>query len=300
MILRLLFNVLCLPAMLQTADWQSDRVSDAEVIRAELVRTTEGKDARIGVAVLTDCGDLATINGDEPLPMQSVYKFPQALAVAKYCVDNGISFSDTIEIAASQLHTDTYSPMRDRYGVRDLRLPIAELLAYSVQQSDNNACDVLFDLIGGTGYANDYIHGLGFDDIHIVSTEDDMHKDTGLCYANSSTAAAMARLLRYFDAALRDSSSKYEYIASLMETCTTGTDRLARGIGDETMVFGHKTGTGDRNAEGKIIAVNDVGYVHLANGRRYYIAVFVADSGYDMDESSALIAEVARIVAGFL
>ena len=300
MTLRLLFNVIFLPAMLHAADWQSDQLFDTEVLRTELVRATDGKYARIGVAVLTDGNDLATVNGVEPLPMQSVYKFPQALAVARYCVDNGISLSDTIEIAASQLHSNTYSPMRDRYGVRGLRLPIAELLAYSMQQSDNNACDILFDLIGGTGYANDYIHGLGFDDIHIVSTEDDMHRDTGLCYANSSTAAAMARLLRYFDTTLRNSAPEYEYIATLMETCTTGTDRLARGIGDDAMVFGHKTGTGDRNAEGKIIAVNDVGYVHLANGRRYYIAVFVADSGYDMDESSALIAEVARIVAGFL
>ena len=297
---QLLFAVICLMAMIHSAAEHPCRIFDPEGLRAELVMATDSKDARIGVAVLTDCGDLVAVNGYEQLPMLSVYKFPQALSVARYCINNAISFSDTIEIAASQLHTDTYSPMREKYGVRDLCLPISELLAYSMQQSDNNACDILFELIGGTGYTNDYLRGLGFDDIHIVSTEDDMHKDTNLCYANSSNATAMARLLRYFDTTLRNTAPEYEYIATLMETCTTGTDRLARGIDGDIMVFGHKTGTGDRNAEGKIIAVNDVGYVHLANGRRYYIAVFVTDSGYDMDETSALIAEVARIVAGFL
>lgn len=295
---RLLTAIIGVIAMMQSAAETPGPLFDAEGLRDELAKVTEEKDARIGVAVLADCGDWVTINGDEALPMLSVYKFPLALATARYCADNGISFSDSIEIAASQLHTDTYSPMRDRYGVRNLRLPIAELLAYSMQQSDNNACDILFDLTGGTGYANGYILGLGFDDIHIVSTEDDMHKDTGLCYANSSTATAMARLLRYFDTTLRYSSPEYEYIATLMETCTTGTDRLPHGIsGKAGMILGHKTGTGDSNAEGKIIAVNDVGYVHLPNGRRYYIAVFVADSGYDMATTSALIAELSRIVA---
>lgn len=298
---RLLTAIIGVIAMMQSAAETLGPLFDAEGLRVELAKVTEEKDARIGVAVLSDCGDWMTINDDEAMPMLSVYKFPLALATARYCADNGISFSDSIVIAASQLHTDTYSPMRDRYGVRDLRLPIAELLAYSMQQSDNNACDILFDLTGGTGYANDYIHGLGFNDIHIVSTEDDMHKDTNLCYANSSTAAAMARLLRYFDTTLRYSSPEYEYIATLMETCTTGTDRLAQGIsGMAGMVLGHKTGTGDCNAEGKIIAVNDVGYVHLPNGRRYYIAVFVADSGYDMATTSALIAELSRIVAQIL
>ena len=34
--------------------------------------------------------------------------------------------------------------------------------------------------------------------------------------------------------------------------------------------------------EGRISAVNDCGYVNLPNGTRYSIAVFVADSNYDI------------------
>ncbi len=44
------------------------------------------------------------------------------------------------------------------------------------------------------------------------------------------------------------------------------------------------------------VAVNDVGYVHLPNGRHYSIAVFIENSGYDMEQTEDLISKISEIV----
>ncbi|MDE5795715.1 MAG: class A beta-lactamase-related serine hydrolase, partial [Muribaculaceae bacterium] len=60
--------------------------------------------------------------------------------------------------------------------------------------------------------------------------------------------------------------------------------------------IGHKTGTGDKNAQGRIIAVNDAGYIFLPNRDGYAIAVFISDSGYGMVETEQIIADISEIV----
>lgn len=270
-------------------------------LHAQLSDFVAGKDARIGVAVITDSGDTLGVNLEQPFPMLSVYKFPQALAVAEHCRSNGISLFDSIDIASVEILPDTWSPLRDKYGIRDLRLPLAELLALTMQQSDNNACDILFRFLGGPQVVDGLMAEWGFGDIRVVSTEDEMHRDVNLCYRNSSTPVAMARLVDYFDRELRKRSPEYTFIAGLMETCATGTDRLAAPLVDvEGVTVGHKTGTGDRNSRGEIIGLNDVGYIHLPVGRRYAIAVFIADSTYDLLRTAALIARISEMVYGNL
>ena len=267
-------------------------------IEKKLTEFVKDKDARIGISVISQEGDTISINGNESFPMLSVYKFPQALAVADFCIKNHISFSDTINIDKSQIHPDTYSPLREKYGIVDLRLPIAELLAYSLQSSDNNACDILFNLIGGPEIAANYIFRLGFPDIYIRSTEVEMHKDLNLCYVNCSTPLEMCGLLSHFSKCLKHYNFEYNYIAYLMESCQTGLERLPKGLcaGDS---LGHKTGTGDTDSNDKIIAINDAGYFQLSNGKNYSIVVFIRDSSYDMETTAHLIGEISKMVASF-
>lgn len=137
-------------------------------LEAEIHTYIADKDARIGVAVIMDGDVYADVNGDRDFPMLSVYKFPQALAVADYCRRNGLSFSDTLHIAAEEIEENTWSPMRDMYGVRDIALPISELLGYTLQQSDNNACDVFFRFIGGTAVADSVMRSAGYEDMKIL------------------------------------------------------------------------------------------------------------------------------------
>lgn len=269
-------------------------------LEKQLQELVSGKDARIGIAVIIDGRDTVQVSGSKEFPMLSVYKFSQALAVADYCRRNGVSFSDSLSISATEIKENTWSPLRERYGVRDLILPISELLELTLTQSDNNACDILFRLIGGPHVADSLMKEMGFQDITIASTEDEMHRDPYLCYLNRSSPIEMARLFDLFNTEMKQSAPEYGYIAEMLEKCSTGTDRLALPLIGTEAVLGHKTGTGDLNSQGRIIAVNDCGYVILPSGLRYSAAVFIADSAYSMAETSALIAEISGIIYRFL
>jgi len=59
---------------------------------------------------------------------------------------------------------------------QDLDITLSALLTYAVTKSDNNACDFLFGVAGGTAAVNTYIHSLGVKDISIVFTEGEMEK----------------------------------------------------------------------------------------------------------------------------
>lgn len=265
-------------------------------LQQELSELAAEKDACVGIAVIIDRKDTVQVNGDKDFPMLSVYKFPQALAVADFCKRNQISLSDTLSIRPDELRPNTWSPLIESYGRIPLRLPIEELLAFSLQHSDNNACDILFHLIGGTSVADSVINGWGFPRIQIKSTENKMHLDTDLCYHNTATPLEMARLLDEFNNTMRMEEREYAAIADLMEACTTGADRIVNPIALTNAVVGHKTGTGDKNAADRIIAVNDVGYVNIPDGPSYSIAVFVSDSAYDMATTSGIIADISEKV----
>lgn len=61
-------------------------------------------------------------------------------------------------------------------------------------------------------------------------------------------------------------------------------------------VLGHKTGTSDRDADGRLIALNDAGFVLLPDERHYIIAVFVKDSRANDAGTEAMLADVSACV----
>lgn len=138
---------------------------------------------------------------------------------------------------------------------------------------------------------------LGYEDILITHTEDEMHRDPYLCYLNRTTPIEMARLFdRFYRQGMRHDSPLHEFIAASMMFCQTGLDRLPAPLISTDAMIGHKTGTGDRNSQGRIMAINDAGYIFMPNKAGYAIAVFVADSPYDMAETSKIIADISEIV----
>ncbi len=74
----------------------------------------------------------------------------------------------------------------------------------------------------------------------------------------------------------------------MLERCHTGVDRLPAPFLSKDVIIGHKTGTGFVNSQGRLSAINDCGYVRFPDGNRYVIAVFVADSAYDIIETSKM------------
>lgn len=261
----------------------------------ELERFVADKDATIGIAVIVDGCDTISVNGNRPFPMLSVYKLPIVLAFGDYLRFGNKLQSDRLIITKDDLNPNIYSPMREKYVDEDsIELSLHDIKAYALQQSDNNASDIIVGLMGGIDRAGIYLHRLGADEINVVSTESEMYADNNLCYKNTATPIAMARLIDVFDREFDDKFSRE--IKQLLESCATGVDRLAKPLKDKGVIIGHKTGTGFRLPDGRIMAVNDAGYVHLPNGRHYTIVVFVENSGYDMEDTEALIAIISEMV----
>ena len=270
---------------------------DNKAIEGALQEYIQEKDARIGVAVIINGKDTVSINGKRDFPMMSVMKFPLALTVAHWVNANGMSMNDTVTFCENALKEDTYSPMLKKYGKRRNSMTVKELLGWSLVESDNNAADILLNRVGGISGATSIMRQMDIsDDIVIGASEEDMHRDPYLSYLNRTTPLAMAQLFDRFYIEMRNASQSYSEISVMLEQCCTGLDRLAVPLLPTNATIGHKTGTGFPTPDGRISAVNDCGNVKLPDGTRYSIAVFVADSGYDMAATSAIIAEISNIV----
>ncbi len=145
--------------------------SSTSSLQQELSEYVEGKDANIGIAVIIDRKDTIEVNGSKAFPMLSVYKFPIAVALGDYLRVSNELVADPITITKSDMKPDTYSPMRDKYAGRDsIKISLHEIMAYALQQSDNNASDFLLKLMGGTDNAMLALKRLGIEDINVGST----------------------------------------------------------------------------------------------------------------------------------
>lgn len=266
-----------------------------ESLRNEIDRFTESRNAQTGVAVILPDGSMTSVNNGTHYPLMSVMKLHQAMAVADIMERKGISLEMKVGITKDDLKDGTYSPLRDRHPEGGIELSVKELLDYSLLLSDNNACDILFRLFGGTKATNLYLRTLGLENCEITQTEEEMHRDAGNCHKNWSTPEAAALLVK---ALLEQAESRpmFAHIVRTISGCKTGTDRLPAPLEDTGAIIGHKTGTGDRNSKGQLMGINDIGFVTLPDGQRYIIAVFVTDSDESPEATAGIIAEISRIV----
>lgn len=268
--------------------------SQIGVARNGIERIFEYAKGRVGVAVINiNSGDTLTVNGNGKFPMQSVFKFPLALAVL-HQVDLGkFTLDQKIHLKKSDLLPDTWSPLREKYPNGDVDVTLDELLSLTVSLSDNNGCDILFRLLGGPQEVEQYIRNLGVEEMAIVANEEEMHKDWNVQYRNWSSPYAMAQLLRMFyrDSILSRKST--EYLWNIMVKTVTGKARL-KGKLPEGTVVGHKTGSSGKNSKGITAATNDVGIVILPDGTPVVIIVFVSDSAADEKTRDAVIADIAK------
>ena len=230
-------------------------------------------------------GSIVGFNENERFAMHSVMKFPQALYVADYLTRNGLELDDTIVVDKAELMQDTWSPMLKLLEGKKA-FSYAELLELSLGQSDNNACELLFKFCGKPKAVEKYIRKLGFHDIHIRMTEEQMHKNPAKAIENSSTPAEMVRLFEWFYHH-KDDNQYLTFIWKAMADCSTGQERIPAAIPANAHIV-HKTGTGFPLPEG-VQDMNDAGVILMPDGSHAIIAVFSTHS-----PSEAVIANIAR------
>jgi beta-lactamase class A len=265
-------------------------------LRQQIAGVIGASRSDVGVSVLhLEKGDTLSVNGKKHYPMQSVYKFPLAMAVL-HQVDGGkLSLQQKIRLTRRDLLPDTWSPLRDKYPEANVDVTLEEILRYTVSMSDNNGCDVLFRLLGGTRPVDAYVRSLGVRGIAVAATEEEMHRAWDVQFTNWSEPAAMTALLKVFYQRKHLSEASSDLLWKLMVETSTGPDRI-KGLLPAGTVVAHKTGTSDTNAQGIAAATNDAGIVTLPNGEHFAIVVYVANSPADAKTREATIARITRAV----
>ena len=230
-------------------------------------------------------GSIVGINENERFAMHSVMKFPQALYVADYLSRKGLNLDDTIVVDKAGMMQDTWSPMLKLLEGKKA-FSYAELLELSLGQSDNNACELLFKCCGKPQAVEKYMRKLGFHNIQVRMTEEQMHKNPAMAIENSSTPSEMVRLLEWFYQH-KDDNQYLTFIWKAMANCLTGLKRIPAAIPSDARIV-HKTGTGFPSSEG-LQDMNDVGIILMPDGSHAIIAVFTTHS-----PSETVIANIAR------
>jgi beta-lactamase class A len=270
-------------------------LSPKEKLRIRFAEIVASTDATVGIGILDlSTGDTLTLNGNNHFPMQSVYKVHVALAALRLVDEGKLDLNQKIFIAKKDLLPDTHSPLRDDFPNGDTTLLLSEVLTYTVSKGDNNGCDILFRVVGGTEFVNDFVHnGLKVGDVMITATEEEMHKAWEIQFTNWSTPASVLDLLAKSQNSNYFSLRSADFFWKIMVETATGPNRLKKLLPPEAIVA-HKTGYSGVNEKGITAAVNDVGIVQMADGRRYAIAVFVSDTKESLQLSEKIIADISR------
>jgi beta-lactamase class A len=272
---------------------------------------------RVGVAAqLLESGETASLHGDEHFPMHSVYKLPIAMAVLQR-VDRGeLKLDQQVKVEPGDfVRKGMYSPVRDKYP-NGTELTVAELLRYTICESDGSTSDVLMKLIGGPGKVMSFLEEIHVPDIQVVNYEKEIGRDWETQYKNWATPKAALALL----AALQSpgsarasraplgaspsgihptrlsqrvlSAGSQALLLKLMTESIPGAKRLKGELPAGTVVA-HKTGTGGTQ-NGITSATNDIGIITLPDGRHLAVAAFVSDFAANDDTRDAVIARLAK------
>jgi beta-lactamase class A len=271
------------------------------VLEKKIAQIVSDKKAVVGVCILGNNGkDTVAINGDNHLPLQSVFKLHISLAVLAEIDKGKFSLEQQIKVSPQELAPQiAWSPLRDENPKGGV-FSIARLIQYSIIQSDNVACDVLIRLIGSPKTVEDYFKQNNIDDIAIAFTEEVMQSTWENMFKNWSSPKATSAILQKFYENNNNLLSKnsYDFFWTTMKETTTGQKRL-KGLLPQNTVVAHKTGTSGTNKEGITAATNDVGIVFLPNGAYFIISVFVSDSKESDETNEKIIAEIAKAAYDF-
>jgi beta-lactamase class A len=266
-------------------------------LKQKIRQIVSSKNVEVGVSIIGNDGkDKLSINGDRHFPMQSVFKFHIALAVLSEVDKGNFSLDQKIKIEQKDLLPNLYSPIREDYP-NGAELTLAQILEYTVSQSDNVGCEVLLRLIGGPQVVEKYFKKKKIKDVSIKFNEEKQQNNWDLQFQNWTTPKAANEVLsKVYDNKKKLLSPKsYDFIWKVMRETKTGQARLKGQLPAGTIIA-HKTGSsGTNKTTGITAAVNDIGIVFLPTGQHFFISVFVTNSKEDAETNEKIIADIAKV-----
>ncbi|RKR10337.1 beta-lactamase class A [Flavobacterium sp. 90] len=262
-------------------------------LRQQLNQIIASKNATVGISIKSiEDKDTLSINGNLKAPLMSVFKFHIALTVLNLVDEGKLSLTQEIFIKKKDLHEDTWSPMKEDYPDGNVKLTLDKILRYTVSHSDNNGCDILIDLVGGTKVVQKFINKQGIKDFVIKVNEEQMKNWKNL-YINTTTPLAATELLENFykGEILKEETTKYLY--QIMVETSRGLTWLKAGLPENTELA-HRTGISGTNDANLRVAMNDIGIVKLPNGKHFIISVFLKNITESKENTEKIISDIAR------
>lgn len=268
----------------------------SQSLKKEINQIIKGKNATVGVSVLDfESNKSISINGNKKLPMLSVFKFHIALTVLDQVDQGKLSLDQNIFIKKEELLENTWSPIRENYPEGNFDMTLGKLIKYTVAQSDNNGCDILLRLIGGTETVQKFINSKGVKNFQIKADEEKMHQGYEFMYWNWTTTNASNTLLKnFYDGKIVSKSSTDFFMKTMLET-NTGANKIVAQLPKGTWVA-HKTGSSGKDEKGLTIAENDMGIITLLKGKHYALSVFVSDSMESEKTNTKMVADISKLV----
>ncbi|KAF2080517.1 class A beta-lactamase, subclass A2 [Flavobacterium sharifuzzamanii] len=264
-------------------------------LRNQLHQIISNKSATLGLSMKgIEDKDTLSINGNLKMPMMSVFKFHIALAVLHKVDEGKLNLTQEIFIKKKDLKEDTWSPMKVDYPEGNVNLTLDKILRYTVSHSDNNGCDILINLVGGTKYIKKFINEQGIRDFVIKMNEDQMKTWKNL-YVNTTTPIATTELLEKFfkGEILKQETTKYLY--QLMVETSRGLTWMKAGLPENTELA-HRTGISGTNDNNLRVAMNDIGIVKLPNGKHFILSVYLKDITEKREDTEKIIADLTKAV----
>lgn len=282
---------------------------------------------RAGIAIYTPFSDeIIGKRQTERFPQQSVSKMWVALTILEQEAAGKLSLDKRIRVSRDDVVVFS-QPLKNYLDGRDsFDMSLRELLAHSVNASDNLANNVLLRVAGGPQAINQMLERRKIQSIRfgpgevllqsaIAGLEWQPEYRKGNAFKAKRSGIPMAKRKAALDAYVktpldgaapgtialvlkrfseRDANDPGAKLLKLMAGTYTGRSRLRSGLAPGWRLA-HKTGTGQ--VLGPIAtAVNDVGVMTAPDGCVYPVAVMIAETQAGTQATNALMQNVARAV----
>ncbi|MCS0633310.1 class A beta-lactamase [Telluria mixta] len=251
---------------------------------ADLERRAGG---RLGVAAWRRGGSqVLAWRGDERFPFCSTAKVMVVGTVLTQASRTPGLLDERVRYRKADLVS--WSPVTEQHV--DGGMTIADLCAATLQVSDNSACNLLLDRIGGPAAVTAFARRIGDTAFRLDRRETELNSALPGDPRDTTTPRAMANSL---EALLLEEALAPEARRGLLDWMlanTTGKERIQAGFPADWRVA-DKTGTGAWGT------TNDVGIVFPPQGQPVIVAIYYTGSSPDAKSDSKVVADAAAIVA---
>ncbi len=284
------FTALCISLLTLSAS-AADMISPANEFTSRLSALESKNGGRLGVTVISTSGaPLFSYRADERFAMCSTFKALLGAAVLARIDAHRESLDRHIAYTSGDLLD--YAPITTK-NLKAGHMTVSELVAASIQYSDNTAANLLLASIGGPKELTAYLRSIGDASTRLDRNEPGLNDNVAGDPRDTSTPEAMAATLQKLLVGDHLSPASKEQLKLWMFGNTTGDSKLRAGF-DKGWIVGDKTGSGSNGAS------NDVAIVFPRDVAPFIVTVLYTGSSASGDAKNAVIAEVARITSATL